>query len=134
MRATPAPVKISSCSTFLAQEISAPHLRGALSKPSPTVAKISKRLYYHDKVSPNLSKIETSHVSCPLCPRILSPADASYMSCPSSHMFFPPADVSYIFAFLRKSWRPFFIKICNSSSLFTSSPSSTVCKVQILVF
>src|SRR5882724_13004948 len=56
VRATPAPVKISSCSTFLAQEISAPHLRGALSKPSPTVAKFSKRLYYHDKVSPNLSR------------------------------------------------------------------------------
>jgi len=34
-----------------------------------------------------------------------------------------------IFAFLKKFWRPFFIffciKVCNSSSLFTSSPSST---------
>ena len=67
----------------------------------------------------------------PFCPHVLSPADASYMSCPSAHTFCPPANVSYIFAFLRKFWRPFFIKVCNYSSLFTSSPSSTVCKVQI---
>src|SRR5882724_10553564 len=97
-----------------------------------TLCKHFPKLYMQSEV--NSDVLGQAGLYCwniPLCPRILSPADASYMSCPSVHTLCPPTDVSYIFAFLRKFWRPFFIKVCNSSSLFTSSPSSTVCKVQI---